>query len=157
MNTHKLKDLKNLQGASVFFPAPMDERQACYYDFKKEFSIELPDDYFDFLQISNGFIYKKIDIFGTRLQHLSDKNLYMEGVIEINRFHYTQLKATGIIVLGKTEVHLLCYNAHKNVFLSINRMTTDLYKTFESFKSMLFFYIDADKFTKLSEKGKSCE
>lgn len=142
MEVYRIKDLKELPGASLFFVSNMEETQNCFYSFKDEFGYELPDEYLDFLKLSNGYMYKFLEVYGTKLQHLSDKDRYMESIIEKNKFYTSSFKENGYVVIGKTKNHILVYDTKDYKYKSIINESFELYKKFDSFKSIVFFYIN---------------
>ena len=142
MEVYRINDLRELPGASLFFVSNLEETQKCFYSFKNEFGFELPDDYIDFLKLSNGYKFKYLEIYGTKLQHLSDKDIYMESIVEKNKFYASNFKETGFVVIGKTKNHIMVYDTKDYKYKSIINESFDLFKTFDSFKSILFYYIN---------------
>jgi len=140
MKIYKLHDLKEIKEASLFYPPSMESIQKCFYDFKNEFNVELPDGYLDFLKVSNGYIWKSLVVFGTRLQQMPDKDVNLDGIIEKNRYYYPQIKLAGFIVLGSTSDFLIVFDTKNQNYRIINSITNEIYRTFDSLKSVLFHY-----------------
>lgn len=128
------------EGCVIFLPGSEEEIKNtnsflnCYH-----FS-EIPEDYQEFLMLSNGFICNGIELMGTLTQQRLEKKYIFPDITQINKPYAQYDYFVGKLIIGRLSESLIVYDHKNNLYAVIDRINLRSRLEVGSF-SEIFLYI----------------
>ena len=137
MNNEKFDKLFSQIGC-VCFPAAKDK------DIQKANSFlvasglpNLPQDYKDFLLITNGFCYDGLEFFGTETHHRKEKNYTFSSICSINNDFIEYQFFADKLIIGKMSENFIIYDSTNNSYVIVDSINLCSQIEYSEFKDII--------------------
>ena len=129
--------------ALVFPPAQIMDIQRASISLVKQGSIQIPNDYVQFLTVTDGLNWNGVEFFSIYEHERKD---CVFPSIQLLKYQATQnLKSLypKSLILGFAPEHLIIYEAPKKEYIILNRYTYAPVTKLPRFADVLYFYWDS--------------
>lgn len=137
MDKNILNTLQNKSGFIAFKAASEKDIAKLLQTLNLSSFPKLPDDYCDFLQQSDGFIFNDIELYGCNIhkrQGYEFPNIeFIARLTSGNSFFHKN------IIIGLISEEIIIYNAENAFYAVIDRVTLDYLAQYDSFAELLKF------------------
>lgn len=105
---------------------------------KEKLKNNLPNEYIDFLSITNGIEYNGLIIYGVD-KSIVDKagKQNVTGYIESNLIWYENEHQKEYMFFGDGNISWYCYDINKNLYVELDKPSGELVQEFSSFDDMI--------------------
>ena len=99
----------------------------------------LPEDYKEFLKITNGIIAQPYEFYGTENINRIENNYKFPNVVEVNNLfkETTNPLMKNRVVLGEKFFDIFVYDNYDNLYKILNRLNLSIIKIFKNFEEVL--------------------
>lgn len=128
------------EGCVIFLPSSEEEIKntnsvlSCF-----PFAL-LPEDYQNFLRISNGFICNGIELMGTLPQQRLEKQYIFPDIIQINKPYAQYDYFADKLIIGRLSESMIIYDRKNTLYAVIDRINLRSRLEVDNFRE-LFLYI----------------
>lgn len=137
MDKNILNNLQNKSGFTVFKAASEKDIAKLLQTLELSSFPKLPDDYCDFLRLSDGLICNDIELYGCtphkRPQYEFPNIEFIAGLTSNNSFFHKN------IIIGLVSEEIIIYNTENAFYAIIDRVTLDYLAQYDSFTDLLEF------------------
>ena len=137
MNKEKIISLFSQAGCVSFSAAEEKDIQKINSDLISYELSPLPQDYKDFLLITNGFIYDGLEFFGTISHDRKEKNYIFSSIIDINIEFIEYQFFSDKLIVGKMSENLIIYDSTNNYYSIVDSINLCSQVEFSEFKDIL--------------------
>jgi hypothetical protein len=119
-------------------PATEDQLQRVVEDGSKELRAELPDDYLQFLQLTNGLDWNGVVIYGAgRNPIAAHPDRSISDIVEMNRNYRDDPRFGDLLVLGSNGMDIYTYRISANRYEIYDEVPHELIETFPTFDELM--------------------
>ena len=137
MNKEKITTLFSQTGCVNFPAAEEKDIQKINSDLMICELPPLPQDYKDFLLITNGFIYDGLEFFGTKSYDRKEKNYTFSGLSDINLKFVEYQFFSDKLIIGKMSENLIIYDSTNGYYSIVDSINLCSQIEFSEFKDII--------------------
>ena len=100
----------------------------------KELNLSLPNDYVEFLEITDGLFWGGLEFFGTAV--FKDKGIYITDLLTQNKLYHDMNAQTGIVFLGRNDEENFIFDIPQKKYFIVDEFSRDVIKDFFLFEEM---------------------
>jgi hypothetical protein len=130
----------NRELGSALQPACPEARIiALRVEAKSKLSAEIPDEYADFLRITDGLNWNGVFIYAShRALLVGHRDLYINGFVEMNEIWREETDPDGnYLFYADADLDLYGYNLERSRYELVTKDSGDIETTYDSFNEML--------------------
>lgn len=104
--------------------------------------ISIPEEYINFLKITNGLIWNGLELYGTKGYDRENKNYSLPGIIDINLDFMGIDGLSGKLILGRASEELLVYSGKDNRYQCVDRTDFLVTQVAPSFSELIYTFVE---------------
>lgn len=133
---------KKFLGCIIFPPASAKELISVNKYLQQNGFSEIPDEYKEFLKLTDGTAYNGIEFFGTQSHPRKNKNYTFPDLIASN-LHYDEYDFfKSKIIIGRISENILFYDKISNSYAIADRLTLRSRREVASFEELFKIFLD---------------
>ncbi len=135
-----IDSLENDEQAVLMHPVTSQSLSATQGFFLKKELSGLPDDYIEFLHLTNGLVYGYISLYGTN----AVEEERMLDLVTANEKFLEEYDDKKLLLLGHNRSSLLVYNRETELYEIVDQEELEMVDEFEDFEEMLSEFFEGD-------------
>lgn len=129
------------ESAVVFPPAKYAEIHMVNTILTHSGLAPLPQDYIDFLTLTDGLFFNGLELFATR-EHEREKGAFFHrGITQMQRTYADNPTISGKIILAQAPEELIFYDFKKKEYQIVDRYNYSVFLKFPHFLDVLYYYV----------------
>lgn len=132
---------KIYQDYAVFYPpAILKEIQLVNLALVQDGLAQLPQDYINFLMMTNGFFYNGLEMFATR-EHEREKGAYFHrAIVQMQRFYVSNPALRGKLLLGQAPEEFVLYDFNRKEYQIMDRYSYTVFLKLPNLLDVFYYY-----------------
>ncbi len=132
---------KIYQDYAVFFPpATMKEIQAVNISLSEVGLAPLPQDYINFLMLTNGLFHNGLELFAT-MEHERDKGAFFHrSILQMQKLYSQNPHIKNKLMLAQAPEEFLLYDHQRKEYQIMDRYTYTVFIKFPNLLDVIYYY-----------------
>lgn len=122
--------------AVTFQPATEQQVHQLNQVLKINLFSQLPEEYIDFLNLSDGLIYNGIEFYGLNSHHRLENKYFLPDLESCNTQYIKYSFFTNKVILGRLSEGIICYNFQSKIFSVSDRINLRPRMEFTTFEEL---------------------
>ncbi len=135
-----LESLESEDDVILMHPVTSQSLSATQGFLLKKKAARLPDDYIEFLHLSNGLIYRNIYFYGT--SEVEEER--MPDMITANEDFISEYDSKHLVLVGNDRHNLFVYNSETKMYEIVEKEDLEVVEEFEDLEDMMSEFFDND-------------
>ncbi len=135
-----IDNLENDEDVVLLHPVSSQSLSAAQAFLLKKGITRLPDDYIEFLHLSNGISYKNMSFYGTN----AVEEERMPDLVSANDKFFSHYNSKHLVLLGSDKHNYFVYNEEINMYEIIEKEDLEQVEEFEEFEDILSEFFEND-------------
>ncbi len=135
-----IESLENDEDVILMHPVNSQSLSAAQSFLMKSEMPKLPDDYVDFLHITNGLVYRGVIFYGTS----AVEEEKMPDMVSANQEFMENYESRDLVVIGNDRHTLFVYNRETDMYEIVDKEDLDLIDEFEEFIDLISEFFEGD-------------
>ena len=104
--------------------------------------IPIPEEYIDFLKITDGLVWNGMELYGTKAYDRESKGYSLPGIIDANMDFMGIDALAGKMILGRASEELLVYSGKDNRYQCVDRTDFMVTQVAPSFSELIYTFVE---------------
>lgn len=132
---------KIYQDYAVFFPpAKINEIQKVNIQLVQTGLAALPQDYIDFLTMTNGIFYNGLELFATTSHEREKGAFFHRSIMEIQKLFSQNPSVKNKIILAQAPEEFVLYDFQKKEYQIMDRYSYTVFLKFPNLLDVIYYY-----------------
>lgn len=142
MISRYLNYFRQITGNTFFEPAVESNLNKINMELTNRKFASIPDEYRNFLKLSDGLIINGIEFYGTMPHYREEKEYTFPNLITVNEYYLSYDYFIHKLVIGRISENLLLYNEAEKVYTITDRINLRPILECDSFVAFLKIFYD---------------
>ncbi len=135
-----IENLENDEDAVLMHPVTSQSLASTQGSLIKNGGNKLPDDYIEFLHITNGLIFRRNFFYGTNA--IEEERL--PDIVSANNDFSEEYEADEYLVIGNDRYSFFVYNLETKMYEVVEKEDLEMIEEFEDFSELLMEFCDGE-------------